>query len=173
MQRLTLLLTLTAFTPCGCTPNTPQTAKNSILVDAASEAVLESLITEINSIVDDYPELKDFPEAAQNRPEPLEIRFWHNVRTYAEMRDTYVDDLGEYGIELGFCIRDPDNLGWFTPMSFDKLVHLKNLNKSVWTKLLLSANPSPGLEQKLRAILDRHRKLLENLDEASAAPDHS
>ena len=43
-------------------------------------------------------------------------------------------------------------------------MHLKNLNKCAWTKLLLSASPSPGLERKLRAILNEHRKLLETLD---------
>ncbi|MCE5326550.1 MAG: ankyrin repeat domain-containing protein [Planctomycetaceae bacterium] len=142
-----------------------------ILTGPASSAtsvasVMDSLVAAVILIEKDYPELEGFGNYANSRPDKLEVRFSRRVRSYYEMRLTRPDDIEKNGIELLFAIHDEPWDAWTT--AANPLLFLKALKKVVASSLVLSPSPSPGLEQKLAAIIAEHRAMLVKMDQSAA-----
>jgi len=137
--------------------------------------VVARLYAEISALVKDYPELGQFPEKARPLQEDgrVEVRFSHNVKRFSEMRETSPTDLGTNGIEIVFMVLDEPNEAWTT--AANPPLHLDSLKKTLYSHLVLSTNPSPGLPDKLGAIMDKYKALLQDLNKkvANKASDPS
>ena len=129
-------------------------------------AVVDQLYAEINALAKDYPELAQFPTRAKplHENDRAEVRFQYNVKSFSEMRETRPSDMGANGIEILFMVLDEPNAAWTTSPT----LHLKNLKKRAYSSLVISTNPSPGLEEKLKKIIAKHKTLLQELDKKAA-----
>ncbi len=130
--------------------------------------VVDQLFAEISALAKDYPELGQFPEKARplRESDRIELRFSHNVKGFSEMRETRPSDMGTNGIEVLFMVLDEPNKAWTTAGNPE--LQLDNLKKTVYSTLVLSTNPSPGLSDKLKAIIDKCKALLLELNKKMA-----
>lgn len=140
------------------------------------EAVFAGLIEEVGALADKYPELADFPEYARRRNKAaaedaangagaLEVTFVKNLGEIRTKRGIRPTDFGKHGICLKFEMAPASDP---RPAEIHVITELPHSKAKLFAEVHLSENPSPGLEEKLRSIVQRHRQMLIELDERAA-----
>lgn len=140
------------------------------------EAVIDGLIEEVRAPAGKYPELADFPEYAKQRKKEsaedaekdarvLDLTFIRKMGEITVKRGIRPSDFGKNGICLKFELAPASD---FRPAEIDTITELRQLKLTLFAEVHLSENPSPGLEEKLRSIVQRHRQRLVELDKQAA-----
>jgi len=146
----------------NCAANAMAGAPSPQVPPNTPAAVVESLVTRLNAIAAQYPELKGFPEYAASRTDKLRIDYDQGRRP-SQGKTIALEDKG-----LSFTFQVADDSLPSQPAASAMASHLAALHLSVYGDVLLSDSPSPGLRELLRSLIAEHIARLEKLNEAAA-----
>jgi len=156
LQKALVSVLSTAFL-LGCVSQ--QSEPTSAQVESAAQ-IVKSFTIEVSALADDFPELAGFSNQSPSAKVELEVRFANGLEQINEMRGVRSNDLEAHGIYMSFLVRPRSNPVWTDKGS----IALNTIEMNLYSDFVLPEHSTPGLEEALAAIFERHHKMFMDLD---------